>query len=107
MFVKLLAGNPGLNPHVQVLRIDLQDLVHAAEVDAQPAAHSQHLALQRRTRAERNNRRPVAGANAHDVADLLRGPRKRHGIRGSRQKVRLVLAMVLTNGRSRGKTIAQ
>jgi xanthine dehydrogenase iron-sulfur cluster and FAD-binding subunit A len=69
--VELLAGNPGLDPAIQVVGIDLDDLVHVAHVDGDAAVQRRHLALERGAGAERDDRAPVARADLDDLGHLL------------------------------------
>ena len=65
-------GDAGLNGRVEVLDADAQHLVHPRQVDADAAAKRQHLPLERRAGAERNDRHVPRGRGAHDGADLVR-----------------------------------
>jgi hypothetical protein len=73
VFVELLARDARLDPAVQVVRIDLNNLVHLGEVYADPAAEGRHVAFERGARAKRDHRTVVGGADLDDLGDLLGG----------------------------------
>ena len=55
LFVELLARDARLHGHRQVLGVDRQHLVHAADVDADAALHRQQMAFERGADAERES----------------------------------------------------
>ena len=69
--VELAAGHAGLDGDVHVVDREAQDRVHAAHVDRHAAAQGGDVALERRPRAERDDRRAVLGADAHEARDLV------------------------------------
>ena len=65
------ARDAGLHGHVHVLHRQAQDAVHLARVDAHAAVERGDVALERRAGAERDDRRAVVAAGAHDRGGLL------------------------------------
>ena len=80
ILVELLAGDARLDHAVEVFRMDRQHPVHVAQIDADAAIGGVDLALQRGAGAERDDRHPMGGADAHDRLHLRRRARKHHGI---------------------------
>ena len=71
--------------------------VHLAHVDADPALQRRDMALQRRSRAERDERRAVARAHADDRRGLLGARRVDDGVGRGRRVKRLVDAVLLAH----------
>ena len=80
MLVERLAGDAGLDHAVEVLGMDLQHLVHVAQVDADAAGRRVDLPLQRGAGAERDHGNAVSGANPHHVLDIGGFLRHHHGV---------------------------
>ena len=69
--VQLLAGHPGLDPGVEVCGVDLEDGVHAGEVDAEPAADCDHAPFHRGPLAEGDDGEALAPADFDQRRDLV------------------------------------
>src|SRR4051812_37624769 len=76
-----MPGDAGLDRRVQILGVDGDDAVHAAQVDAEAAVQGGHVPLQRGAGAERHDRDAVGGADPYDARHLLRRERVADGIR--------------------------
>jgi hypothetical protein len=94
VLVQLLARNPRLNPAVQILGMDLQNLVHLAEVYGDAAVHRHDLALQGRAGAKRNDRAIVPRADLDDGRHLLARPHEGDRIGKGRRVIGRILAVV-------------
>ena len=106
--VELPAGHAGLDGDVHVVDREAQDRVHAAHVDRHAAAQRGDVALERRARAERDDRRAVLGADAHEA----RAPRRRRAgrrrgraarARGTTRRCRAGGGRPRPRGRGRGR----
>jgi hypothetical protein len=95
LLVQRLAGHARLNGRIEILDVHRHHLAHLAQVDADAAVRGEHVSLDRRADAERDERRVIAAAEIHDVAHILGRVRESHSIRGRVREVRLVLAVML------------
>ena len=84
----------GLHGHVHVLDRQPQHAVHLAQVDRDAALHREHVALERRARAERDDRDAVAVARLDDRRRLLGRARVDDGVGRGRRMPGLVLAVL-------------
>src|SRR5262249_13974471 len=105
--IELLARDSGLHAAIQVLAIYLQDAIHLAEVDADPAAHRGNVALERGADAIRDDRSPARGTQPYDFGDLFCGMREHDGVRRKRRVIGLVLAVPIADRSGCGHTIAE
>ncbi len=81
MLVERLAGDPGLDDTIQILRVHGEDSVHVAQVDRNPAERRIDVSLERRAGSERNDRDRVLGADTNDALHVFGGLSKYHRIR--------------------------
>ena len=93
--VELLAGDAGLDRDVEVVDRQAQDAVHLAHVDADPALQRRDVPLERRSRAEGDDRRAMAGADADDRRGLLGARRVDDGVGGGEGVKGLVDAVLV------------
>ncbi len=107
MFVELLARHAGLDPAVEVVGVDLQDLVHLGDVDGDAAGERSDMPFERRAGAEGDDRDLVPGADLHDLCDFLAGAREGDRVRRLALVVGEVLPMLLAHGIGRGEPVAQ
>ena len=107
MAVELPVRDAGLDGRIQIVHAHPQHLIHAAEIDRDPARERQHLPLERGPGAERHQGDAMLGAPAHDLTDLFRGQRKGDGVGPGRRVVGLAAAVMLADGRSRAQAIAK
>ena len=70
--VEFKPGYAGLYPTVEIFVVDLDDLVHLAQVDAHAAFNCLHLSFQRSTGAKGNNRCAILGTQTNDAGNFLR-----------------------------------
>ncbi|MPM54588.1 hypothetical protein SDC9_101366 [bioreactor metagenome] len=101
-FVELLARDAGLHGDGEVVRVDGQDLVHAAYVDADAALDGQQMAFERRARAVGNHRHLILRGQLHRVLHILRAFGKHHGRRRGRLQRTLVAPVLLAHGQRAG-----
>ena len=71
VIVELLARDARLHNAVEIALVDGEHPVHAREVDRQASARGVDVALQRGSRAERDDRHAMRAGHAHDLAHLL------------------------------------
>jgi hypothetical protein len=84
----------GLDGDVHVVDRQAQDRVHPAHVDRDAAAQRSDVALERRARSERDDRRAVLGADAHHARALLDVEREDDEV-GRRRRVERLVGAVL------------
>ena len=107
IFVQLLPRHARLHAAVQILGVDLQHLVHLGDVDGDAAVERRHMALQRGTGAEGNDRHLVLGAGLDDLLHLFRRMRVDHGVRRHHRVVVLALAVLLAHGLGGREAVAE
>ena len=78
--VQLVAGHAGLDDGEKIALIDLEDPVHAAQIDADTAVKRHDMTLQRGSDAERHHRTSGCRACFHDGRDLIDVGRKGNGV---------------------------
>ena len=93
--VELLAGHARFDDHVEVLGIDLDNTVHAAEIDGNAAVRRIDLALERRPRPERNDGDLVGGADPDDRLHILRAFDEGDSVGQLRRKIGRGVGMLL------------
>ena len=71
--VQRLARDAGLDDAVEIFGMNGEHLVHASDVEADAAMRRVHMALERRARAERNDRGVMRRADLHAVDDVFAG----------------------------------
>jgi len=103
LVVQLHARHAGLHRDGQVFGMDADDLVHAAEVQADAALHCQQMAFQRRARAVRNHRHGVLVGQLQHRGHVA-GALAEHHPFGRRRVQRRLIATVLNAHRHRGGT---
>src|SRR5690606_13624012 len=107
IFIQLLARDARLDAAVKVLPIDLQDGIHSAEVDANPALQRRDVPFEGSSCSKGHDRRLVGGAERHDLCNLLVRFRKSHRIGRRARMEAYVLAMLFTHGQGGRKTVSQ
>ena len=70
--VELKSGYARLYPTVEVFVVDLDDLVHLAQVDAHTAFDRLHLSFQRSAGTKGNNRCAIRGTQANNAGNFFR-----------------------------------
>ena len=106
IFVELLARDAGLHDDVEVGLVDLQHLVHAAEIERDAAVGRADMAFERGAGAERDDRRLVRGAELDDLLHLLGRFGEHDGVGQVRLVIRNVLAVLLAHGVGGGEPVA-
>ena len=94
--VQRVAGHAALHGGAQVARLDRDDPVHAAGVEADAAGHRDHVALEARPGAERGHRHRVTVGHVEDGRDLCAGARVHDGVGQRRPVERHVLRVQRT-----------
>ena len=100
-------GDPSLDGRIEIVHAYAQDLVHLRQVDAHAAVEREDLPLERCPGAEGDNRHAALGRGPDDGADFVGGAGIDDEIRCGRRVIRLPAAVVLPNGRRRGRAIAE
>ena len=95
------AVHAGLHDAVEVLDVDGQDPVHLRDVQRDAAVQRRDVALQRRARAEGDERDAVGGARVHDRDHVVGRAGEDHRI-GGRARVPALVATVLLADRGGG-----
>ena len=78
-------GDAGLDGRVEIVHADAQDLVHLRQVDAHAAVEREHLPLERRPGAERDDRHAALRPRRRTMAlisSVVRGYATRSGAAG-------------------------
>ena len=101
------AGDARLHPGVEIGRVDLEDRVHAPEIDRNPALECRDVALERRAGAEGDHRNPVPRRRADDLGHLLGGAGEGDRIRRMAGEIGHVLAVLLAYRGGGGDTLAK
>ena len=105
--VQVLARDPRLHGAVEILGIDLDHPVHAARIERDAAVGRVDMAFERSADAERDDRRAVLGADAHDLPDLGAGFRIDDRIRRLRRDVARRMRVLLAQCLSRLQAFAE
>ena len=105
--VELFARDAGLHGHRQVFGIHLHDVVHAAQVHAQPALHGQQMAFERGAHAVRDHGHRILVRQGQHDGDLFAAFAKEHRVRGRRVVDRFTTAMMLAHRSGGGAAVAE
>ena len=97
MGIQLHTGDSGLNRHIQVIRADPQDLVHALQINHDATQVRNDVPLQRGACPIRHHRRLVGSADPHDLYDIFGTFWKNYRIGPVRMVPGLILGVVITN----------
>ena len=95
--IQLFARHAGLDRRQKIALVDLEDPVHAAEINADTAIHRNDMAFQRGAYPVRDNGTAGTGTDAGDGGHLLGTFRKGHGIGKRRRGIGLVTGMELAH----------
>src|SRR5262249_34920566 len=98
--VELLARHSGFDHAVEIFGMNGQHPVHIAKIDGNAPERRIDLAFERRSDAKRDDRQPMGGASAYDGLHLLRGRRKREGVRWLVRYPGRGVAVLCADGRS-------
>ncbi len=99
VLVQLFAGDPGLDNHIEILIVDLNDLVHLLHVDRNTAMQCSDVPLKCGASAVRDDRNLMLSTESYDPADFLGAARGDHSVRRNAGMKGLVLAKALTHCR--------
>ena len=102
-----LRVTPAWTRRREVLGADGEHLVHLREVDADAAFDRQHMAFQRRSDAEGDDRDALPGTAADDEGRFFRALHEHNGVGRLRAVARLVGAVLMQHGASGGESIPE
>ena len=107
MLVELLAGDTGLDHHVEVLGVNGEDPVHLAHVDRHAAERRVDVPLKRGADPIGNDRHAVVPADADDLNHLLGRMRKDHRVGSLRREPCRGRAVLLADRFRADETLAE
>jgi hypothetical protein len=107
LLVELLARHAGLHRHRQVVGVDRQHPVHAADIDADAALHREQVALERGAHAEGDHRHAVVARQLHRIGHVPCAFGEHHGSRWRRLEGRFVTAVLGPHRHGRRALVAE
>jgi hypothetical protein len=107
MIVERLARNARLHDGIEVGGVDLQDLVHLADIERDAAGGCRDMPFQRGAGAVGDDGQTIARANLDDLHHLGGGLRKDDPIGRRHRMIGNVGPVLITHGLRRGEAISQ